>query len=38
MGEEPVVLGQVIESGWWGGEPTASLFKKKNNFLFYIDV
>ena len=26
MGEEPVVLGQVIESGWWGGEPTASLF------------
>ena len=39
MGEEPVVLGQVIESGWWGEEPTASLFKKKkNNFLFYIDV
>ena len=38
LGEEPVVLGQVIESGWWRGEPTASLFKKKKNFLFYIGV
>lgn len=39
LGEEPVVLGQVIESGWWGGESTASLLKKKNKqkklFLLY---
>ena len=36
LGEEPVVLGQVIESGWWRGEPTASLFKKKKTFYFIL--
>ena len=36
MGEEPVVLGQVIESGWWGEEPTASLFKKKKTTFYFI--
>ena len=38
LGEEPVVLGQVIESGWWGGESTASLLKTntQTNKLFLL--